>query len=1018
MHINIKAFFATILLAFFCPLIFAVAAHAYPIDQCAAERAEKDLNCVAQDFKITGISVPPSESQTHCVGGQPIYIDLDVTVYFGNANSYDIGLFFAKDGKDPSKTIANGGSAECLVDILPPSTPFFDYEGPPDTCGDGSKSDVGGGTGTGIYTVFNVPVHCQADALSGGRLYIPYVTTWDSQAGNLCTGAQHPAATGSKCNGPDGSIESILLSTVALVVLPDISKTDGITTLTAGDSTTYNVVITNTTGAPLSNAIFQDPAVANLTIDSLGCSAAGGATCPASLPINTMQGGGIIIPPMPVNSSVTFTVGATVSSSAPAGSLTNTAIVTVDAESNSAVDVNDVTTRLVIAKSFVPSSISVNDETALTITLQNTNLAAATGVTFTDNYPTNLINATLPDVTNTCGGSVTAVSGGTSLALSGGTISASGSCTITAQVTSAVGGVYTNSTGAVTSTEGYVGASASASLAVGVSNLSTSSKSWQDLNGGEPDPGDTLRYTITLKETAGVEATGVSVSDTVDASLENLSVFSCPAGATCSFSGQDFTATGITIPASGTVTVAFEATIPTLGVPAGTVINNCADINNPGSIGASPCSTTLIVSPSAVAGAGNKRLYLHDSTLSRIIPASGTPSTITKGGSKVWPLSPALASPVTISPDIPPLAIVPVSLYLASNAAAESRTVQVDVSCSGGGVTYSETKIFDGTAVNNPYLPITPTLVTFNNLTISADHFCAAGQTWDLTVRNTSPDNRTRNVIVHPVSGGNNSFISLPSLNIINVDSVTGYDAAYSATTTPANGYFSGGQTVYLRAVVSDPFGSFDITSAAITINKPNGTAVITNAAMTEVADSGTLTKTYEYAYTLPITDAGLWAATVTAEEGSEGTISDDGAGAFKLGNPNLTVLKSASGPTVNPGDVITYSVQIINSGNGAATNVILTDHMSPYTAWQLDFNSDGPPEEPFNFAAGTSGLTMGAPDYSSDGGTIWGQTPTSAGGGAPAGYDGTITNWKLPMTGNMAPDGGSFTLRYKAMVK
>jgi uncharacterized repeat protein (TIGR01451 family) len=637
-------------------------------------------------------------------------------------------------------------------------------------------------------------------------------------------------------------------------------------------------------------------------------------------------------------------------------------------------------------------------------------------VTFTDSYPADLFNAAVPGVTNTCGGSVTAVGGGSSLALSGGTIPAAGSCTITANVTSAIGGVYNNSTGTVTSAEGYTGDPASASLAVGASNLSTSTKSWQDLNSGEPDPGDTIRYTITIAETADVEATNVSLSDTVSNDLTGLTVVSCPAGATCGFSGQTLSATGITVPANGSVSVVFDAIIP-IGTAAGTTINNCATITNPSGIGASPCASTIIVSPSAIAGAGNKLLYLHDSAssykLSRSKPSAQSSVTIGTGTSQLWALSPALASPVTISPDVTPLAIIPVNLYLASSAANQSRSVQVTVACSGGGPTYSETKIFDGTAVNNPYLPTTPTLVSFNNLTVSGNHFCGTGQTWNLTVNNTG----TGSVLVHPTSGGNNSFISLPSLNIINVDSVTGYDAAYSATTTPANGYFSGGQAVYLRAVVSDPFGSFDITSAAITIENTYGTAVLTDAAMIEVADSGTLTKTYEYAYILPTSGpAGSWTVTVTAEEGNEGTISDDGAGAFVLGIPNLTIVKSADKGNAQPGEIITYTVQIINTGNGAGSNVVVKDHMSPYIAWGLDSFGAG---QAFQFTEGdpASGLTLGTPDYSQDGGSTWGATPTSGGGGMPAGYDGTITNWQIPMSGEMA-SGGQFTLRYKVRVK
>ncbi len=133
--------------------------------------------------------------------------------------------------------------------------------------------------------------------------------------------------------------------------------------------------------------------------------------------------------------------------------------------------------------------------------------------------------------------------------------------------------------------------------------------------------------------------------------------------------------------------------------------------------------------------------------------------------------------------------------------------------------------------------------------------------------------------------------------------------------------------------------------------------------------------------------------------------------------SPSLMVLKSANAPAVSPGDVVLYTVQVQNTGCGKATNVELDDHMSPYTVWQLDYNSDGGPDEPFGFAAQTSGLALGTPDYSSDDGATWGVTPVSGSGGAPAGYDGTITNWRIPLTGEMAP-GGQFTLRYKAMVR
>jgi uncharacterized repeat protein (TIGR01451 family) len=593
----------------------------------------------------------------------------------------------------------------------------------------------------------------------------------------------------------------------------------------------------------------------------------------------------------------------------------------------------------------------------------------------------------------------------------------------------------------VTSNE-YTGDPATAFLAVSAPNLSTSSKSLLDLNGGEPDPGDVIRYTITLTETAGVAASGVSVSDIFPATLSGMTVVSCPAGATCSVAGQTLAATAVAVPANGTAALIIDATILP-GTPAGTAINNCAGITVPSGIGASPCASTITVSPSAVRASGNKPLYLYDGTstpaykLSRAKP-SGTPASvaITKGGLQTWTLGPALAAPVTISPSVAPLAIIPVELYLASNTANESRTVQVDVACSGGGTTYTQTKTFDGTAVNNPYLPTTPTLVSFADLTIPAQHLCAAGQTWNLTVRNITTGNGTRNVIVYPVSGGNSSYISLPSLNVINVDSVASYSAAYPAVTTPSGGYYSGGQTVSVRAVVSDPFGSFDITSAAVTIRDPGNAAVVTNAAMTMVADSGALTKTYEYAYIIPASGPdGFWTASVTAREGTENSVSDSGTGAFNVGIPNLTVVKSVqaysdpynstTSPKAIPGSVMIYTITVANSGQGAvdAGTMAVMDPLSADLMMCVSALCGNPPVAFTCSGTPPCGLTYSyaaAVTYTNraNGSGPFDYTPVPDANG----YDAAVTGFRVNPTGafngSTGPPHPQFTLQFRVKVK
>ncbi len=55
--------------------------------------------------------------------------------------------------------------------------------------------------------------------------------------------------TKSKCNVP-----TIAQGSVDVVVLPTISKTDGVTRITPGDATSYTVTISNTTGIVFSTA--------------------------------------------------------------------------------------------------------------------------------------------------------------------------------------------------------------------------------------------------------------------------------------------------------------------------------------------------------------------------------------------------------------------------------------------------------------------------------------------------------------------------------------------------------------------------------------------------------------------------------------------------------------------------------------------------------------------------------------------------------------------------------------------
>lgn len=582
---------------------------------------------------------------------------------------------------------------------------------------------------------------------------------------------------------------------------------------------------------------------------------------------------------------------------------------------------------------------------------------------------------------------------------------------------------YTNSVGPVTSTYPVTD-----TTTVIASDLSTSTKSWVDLNGGDQIQNDVIQYTITLKETAGNAATGVQVTDNIDTTNYpgGLTVVSFPAGATNSSTATAINITNITVPANGTVTIVFNVTIGA-AVAVGTTIDNTATVSNPGGPGDLASALTLTVAGSTLPGSGNKPLYLYDGTSSPAYKLSRTPMIVTPLSNVViprgntiqsWILSPVLQSGVTISSGM-----INVQLWLSTNT-ARTYTIPITLRCGATAVASETTQTAALT---------TGAATQFNfTLNLAANYTCAAGNAWRLDVTNAQAAGGTaRDIRVYPAPAANSfSQVILPSLNVINVNSIGLYSAAYPAagtlTQVPSN------STVYIRATVSDPFGSYDISSAAITLTDSASTVRVTPpAAMTQVYDSVGLTKIYEYAYPVPWAGPeGNWLVQVTAKEGSEGTVADYGLVALPVVMlPLLTVTKTTNPviTSINPGQPVTYKSVITNNGYGTALSVVLTDSLSPYTAWGIDSFAPG---VAFQFIDGpgyfdaASGLTLGTPVYSQDKGLTWTYPLSSGGGGAPAGYDANVTNWKIPMTGTMngwtggANPKPSFTINYKVLAR
>ena len=209
-----------------------------------------------------------------------------------------------------------------------------------------------------------------------------------------------------------------------------ISKTDGQSSVTAGQPVTYTITASNAGPTTAYGATVADTFPASLGLVNWTCAATGGASCCAITGGDTFINRPVLLPP---GGTVTYTATGTLNPAA-TGTLSNTATVTAPASptdpvagNNSATDTDTiiVTADLSITKNDGVSAVQTGQ--ALTYTIVATNMGPSpTGATVTDTVPADLTGATW-----TCTGS------------GGGTCTVSGSGTINDAVSLPVGASVT-----------------------------------------------------------------------------------------------------------------------------------------------------------------------------------------------------------------------------------------------------------------------------------------------------------------------------------------------------------------------------------------------------------------------------------------------------------------------------------------------------------------------------------------------------------------------------------------------
>ncbi len=141
------------------------------------------------------------------------------------------------------------------------------------------------------------------------------------------------------------------------------------------------------------------------------------------------------------------------------------------------------------------------------------------------------------------------------------------------------------------------------------------------------------------------------------------------------------------------------------------------------------------------------------------------------------------------------------------------------------------------------------------------------------------------------------SRIELPASPVIDVSSILVYDAPFAGGQTITSTL--AGQTVYVRATITDPFGHADITGGTLLVTPSSGTPVSLTSANV-VSQTGN-TKVYEYAWKTAST--GDFTIGVQVSEGYEGTVVDAGATTFSVvmqdtGTPSISQFTTSSDGT------------------------------------------------------------------------------------------------------------------------
>ena len=452
-------------------------------------------------------------------------------------------------------------------------------------------------------------------SLSEGTIAVSSSCTVTVNVTGTVSGA-YTNTTGAVSSG-NGGTGVTATANLAVAAPPAITKTFGAASIPISGSTSLGFVLTNPAAntIPLTGAAFTDNLPAGLVVATPSglTSTCGGA--PSAAP------GGTSVSLSGTTLAVSGSCALSLNVTGIAAGIQNNSVQATSNEGGAGNTSNaslTVTSPPTLIKSFGnqegpaslrkrfarphdggPQSTPLNVATQLTFYIFNQNATSSlTGVAFTDTFPSGLVVASPSGLSNPCNSTIVATPGAGSVSFSAGTMVANSECIVSLNVTGTTAGTKNNVTGAISSNEGGVGLTASATLIVVAPPAIAKAFGAPSI----PLNGTTsLTFTLT-NPVANTEAlAGVAFTDTFPVGLE----VATPDGlvSTCGGTATAVAGSGVVSLSEGTIAASSSCTVTVnvTGTASGAYTNTTGAVaSTNGGAGTTATASLAVASPPAI----------------------------------------------------------------------------------------------------------------------------------------------------------------------------------------------------------------------------------------------------------------------------------------------------------------------------------------------------------------------------------------------------------------------------------